>query len=80
MNVSQKGKDHGDEGFKVPSDLLGITKPFISVEIPCFELNEIKFKHFLKKFHKSTKDAFRVVTTWETRNIRYFFNTIKKIK
>ena len=44
-----------------------------SYEIPCGELNEIKSKHFLKKFHKFTDDGFRVVITWKTRNKRSLF-------
>ena len=36
-------------------------------------LNEIKSKQFLKKFHKSTNNSFRMVITWKTRNIRSLF-------
>ena len=53
--------------------LFEITKPFIFVEIPYCELNEIKSKHFLKKFHKFTNNSFRIVITWKTRNIRFLF-------
>ena len=69
----QKGKDHGDDSFIIPPDLLGITKPFISIEIPYCELNEIKSKHFLKKFYKFTNDGFRVLIRWKTRNIPSLF-------
>ena len=50
--------------------LFEITKPFIFVEIPYCELNEIKPKHFLKKFHKFTNNSFTMLITWKTRNIR----------
>ena len=50
INEFQKCKDHGDESFIILPDLFGIMKPFISIEIPYCELNEIKSKHFLKKF------------------------------
>ena len=70
VNNFQKGKYHGDKSFITPRNSLKITKPFISIEIPYCELNEIKSKFFLKKFHKLTNDSFRVVITWETRYIR----------
>ena len=41
-NEFQKGKDHGDENFIISPHLFGISKPFISIEIPCCVLNEIK--------------------------------------
>ena len=37
------------------------------------ELNEIKSKHFPKKFHKFTNSSFRMVITWKTRSIRSLF-------
>ena len=54
-NELQNSKDHGDESFLIPSDLLRITKPFIFIEIPYCKLNETKSKHFLKKFRKISK-------------------------
>ena len=45
-NEFQKGKECGDESFIIPPTLFEITKPFIFVEIPYRELNEIKSKHF----------------------------------
>ena len=65
----QKGKECGDETFIIPTSLLEITKPLTFVEIPYCELNEIKSKHFLMKFHKFTNNSFRMVITWKTRNI-----------
>ena len=53
--------------------MFEITKHFIFIEIPYCELNEIKSKHFLKKFHKFTNNSFRMVITWKTRNIRSLF-------
>ena len=43
------------------------------VEIPYCELNEIKSKHFLKKFHRFTNNSFGMVITQRTRNIRSLF-------
>ena len=65
INEFQKGKECGDECFTIPPTLFKITKPFI----PYCELNEIKSKYFLKKFHKFTNNNFRMVITQETRNI-----------
>ena len=61
VNEFQKGKECGDESFIIPPSLFEITKPFIFVEIPHCELNEIKSKHFLKKFHKFINNIFRMV-------------------
>ena len=55
------------------ASLFEITKPFIFIEIPYCELNEIKSKHFLKKFHKFTNNSFRMLIICKTRNIRSLF-------
>ena len=73
LNEFQNGKECGDESFIIPTSLFEIAKPLIFVEIPYRELNEIKSKHFLKKFHKFTNNSFRMVITWKTRNIRPLF-------
>ena len=73
INEFQKDKECGDESFIIPSSLFEIAKPFIFFEIPYCELNEIKSKHFLKKFHKFTNNSFRMLITWKTRNIRSLF-------
>ena len=59
--------------FIIPTNLSEIAKPLIFAEIPYCELNKIKSKHFLKKFHKFTNDSFRMAITWKTRNIRSLF-------
>ena len=73
VNEFQKGKECGDESFITPTSLFEIEKPLIFVEIPKCELNEIKSKQCLKKFHKFTNNSFRMVITWKTRNIRSLF-------
>ena len=71
INEFQKGKDHGDKRIIVPPDFFGTTKKFfISIEIRYREVKEIKFKNWLKKFHKITNNGFRVIKTWKARNIR----------
>ena len=73
VNEFQKGKECGDESFIIPTSLFEIAKPLIFVEIPYYELNEIKSKHYLKKFHKFTNNSFRMVITWKTRSIQSLF-------
>ena len=73
INQFQKGKDQGHEKFIIPLKLLGITKNFISIYMCYCELNVIKSKHFLKKFHKLTNDEFTVLITWKTKNIQSLF-------
>ena len=74
VNDFQKGVWCGDGSFVIPTSLFEIARPFIFVEIPYCELNEIKSKQFLKKFHKFTNSRFRfLVITWKTRNIRSLF-------
>ena len=73
VNEFQRGKVCGDESFIIPPTLFEIIKPFIFVEIIYLEMNEIKSKHFLKKFHKFIKNSFRIVITWKTRNMRSLF-------
>ena len=71
VNEFQKG---GDESFIIPTSLFQIAKPLILVEISYCELNEIKSKIFLKKFHKFTNNSFRMAITWKTRNIRFLYS------
>ena len=53
--------------------MFEIAKPFMFVEIPYFELIQIKSKNFLKKFHKFFNNSFRMVITRKTRNIPSLF-------
>ena len=73
VNEFEKDKECGDESFIIATSLFEIVKPVIFVEIPYCEMNEIKSKHFLKKFYKFTNNSFRMVITWKTRNIRSLF-------
>ena len=67
--MSYRGERNGDESFIIPPSLFETNKTFIFYEIPYCELNEIKSRHFFKKFHKFTNNSFRIVITWRTRNI-----------
>ena len=46
VNEFQKAKEYGDESFINPASLFEFAKPFISIEIPYCEVNEIKSKNF----------------------------------
>ena len=69
----QKGKECGGDSFIIPTSLFEISQPRIFSEIPYYELNDIKSKHYLKKFHKFTNNSFRMVITWKTRSIQSLF-------
>ena len=69
----QQGKECGEESFIIPTSLFEIAKSLIFVEVPYCELNEVKSKHFFKKFHKLSNNSFRIIITWKTRNIQSLF-------
>ena len=73
VNEFQKGKECGGESFIIPASLFETAKLLIFFEITFCELNEIKSKHFLKKFRKFTNNSFIMITTWKTKNIRSLF-------
>ena len=78
VNEFQKGKEYRDESFIIPTSLFEIAKPLIFIEIPYCELNEVKPKHFLKKFHKFISNSFRMVITQKTKTIRSLFSLKNK--
>ena len=57
VNEFAKGKECRDESFIIPTSFFEITKPFTFVQISYCELNEIKSKHFLKKFQKFANNS-----------------------
>ena len=61
VNEFKKGRECGDESFIIAPSLFEITKPFTFTEISYCELNEIKSKHFLRKFYKFMNNSFRMV-------------------
>ena len=77
VNEFQKGKACGDESFIIPPTLLEITKPFIFVEIPYRELNEIKSKYFWRNF-KFTNNSLWMVITWKLEIYDPYFLLKKK--
>ena len=60
VNEFQNGNECEDESYIIPTSLFEIAKPFIFVEIPCCQLNEIESKHFWKNFPNSPT----IVSEW----------------
>ena len=69
---NQHNTDDFDE-YIIPPNFFDIPKPFILIELPFCETNEIKSKHFLKKFHRFTKDRFDVAIKWKTKQVKSLF-------
>ena len=69
---NQRNIDDFDDYIILPN-FIDIPKSFILIELSFCENNEIKSKHFLKKFHRFTKDRFEVAIKWKTRQVKTFF-------
>ena len=69
---NQSNIDDFDD-YIIPPNFFDIPKSFILIELPFCENNEIKSKHFLKKFHRFTKDHFEVAIKWKTRQVKTLF-------
>ena len=69
---NQSNIDDFDD-YIIPPNFFDIPKSFILIELPFCENNEIKSKHFLKTFHRFTKDHFEVTIKWKTRQVKTLF-------
>ena len=69
---NQHNIDDFDE-YIIPPNFFDTPKPFILIELPFCETNETKSKHFLKKFHRFTKDHFDVAIKWKTKQVKSLF-------
>ena len=58
----------------MPPYFFEVNKRFILLKLPFCQNNEIKSKHFLKKFHQFTKNDFDIAISWETRKIQTLFH------
>ena len=65
--------DNDDEPL-LPPYFFEVNKSFILLKLPFCQNNEIKSKHFLKKFHDFTKNNFDIAVSWETRKIQTLFH------
>ena len=50
----------------------------LKLKLPFCQNNEIKLKHFLKKFHHFTKNNFDIAIIWEIRKIQTLFHLKNK--
>ena len=62
-----------DESFIILPNMFAVKKPFLLLEIPFCEQNEIASKLFIKKFHQFTGDKYDVAVTWLTKKVKSFF-------
>ena len=69
--------DNDDEPL-IPPYFFEVNKRFILLKLPFCQNNEIKSKHFLKKFHHFTKNNFDIAISWETRKIQTLFHLKEK--
>ena len=65
--------DDNDEPLILPY-FFEVNKRFILLKLPFCQNNEIKPKHFLKKFQHFTKNNFDIAISWETRKIQTLFH------
>ena len=65
--------DDNDEPL-IPPYFFEVNKRFILLKLPFCQNNEIKPKHFLKKFQHFTKNNFDIAISWETRKIQTLFH------
>ena len=49
-----------DESFIIPPNILAVKKPFLLLEIPYYEQNEIASKQFTEKFYQFTGDKYDI--------------------
>ena len=66
--------DDNDDELLILPYFFEVNKRFILLKLPFCQNNEIKSKHFLKKFHHFTKNNFDIVISWEARKILTLFH------
>ena len=59
-----------DESFIIPPNMFAVKKPFLLLEIPYCEQNEIASKRSIKKFHQFTGDRYDIAVKWLTKNVK----------
>ena len=62
-----------DEEFIIPPNMFAEKKPFLLLEIPYFEQNEIASKWFIKKLHQFTGDKYDIAVKWLTKKVKSYF-------
>ena len=59
-----------DESLIIPPNMFAVKKPFLLLEIPYCEQNEIASKRFIKKFHQFTGDKYDIAIKWLTKKVK----------
>ena len=62
-----------DETFIIPPNMFEVKKPFLLLEIPYCEQNEIASKRFIKKFHQFTAEKYDIAVKWLTKKVKSLF-------
>ena len=62
-----------DESFIFPLNLFVVKKPFLLLEIPFCEQNEIASKRFIKRFHQFTCEKYDIAVKWLTKKVKSIF-------
>lgn len=62
-----------DDEMIIPPGFFEEKKPFLLIELPYCEENELKAKHFIKKFHVFTNSKYDVAIKWITRKVKSLF-------
>ena len=53
--------------------MFEVKKPFLLLEIPYCEQNEIASKQFIKKFHQFTCEKYDMAVNWLTKKVKSLF-------
>ena len=62
-----------DELFIIPPNMFAVKKPFLLLEIPYCEQNEIASKRFIKKSHQFICDKYDIVVKWLAKKVKSLF-------
>ena len=63
---------HKDESFIIPPNMFPIKKPFLLLQMPHCQQNEIASKRFTKKFHQFAGDKYDIAVKWLTKKLKSF--------
>ena len=53
--------------------MFAVKKPFLLLEVPYCEQNEIASKWSIKKFHQFTGDRYDIAVKWLTKKVKWIF-------
>ena len=53
--------------------MFEVKEPFLLIEIPYYEQNEIASKQFIEKFHQFTGEKYDMAVKWLTKKVKYLF-------